>query len=71
LITRLGEDPTAGNVPGKFLSPHSLAVDSHGDLYVGQVAVSAWPSLFPDKLLPKRLRSIEKFERVVGGSSAV
>jgi DNA-binding beta-propeller fold protein YncE len=71
LITRLGEDPTAGNVPGKFLSPHSLAVDSHGDLYVGQVAVSAWPSLFPDKPLPKRLRSIEKFERVVGASSAV
>lgn len=61
LLARLGEDPTAGNMPGKFLSPHSLAVDSHGDLYVGEVAVTAWPSLFPDKPMPDKLRSIQKF----------
>jgi DNA-binding beta-propeller fold protein YncE len=64
VLARLGRDPTAGNEPGKFLSPHSVAVDSHGDLYVGEVAVTAWPSLFPDKPMPRRLRSIQKFVKV-------
>ncbi|MEJ8571550.1 peptidyl-alpha-hydroxyglycine alpha-amidating lyase family protein [Microbaculum marinum] len=70
ILARLGRDPMAGNEPGKLLSPHGLAVDSHGDLYVGQVAVTAWPSLFPDKPLPKVLRSIEKFEKVPAGTTA-
>lgn len=70
VITRLGRDPMAGNEPGKLLSPHSLAVDSRGDLYIGQVAVTAWPSLFPDQPLPKRLRSLEKLERVPAGTTS-
>ena len=64
VLARLGEDPMAGNAPGKFLSPHSIAVDSHGDIYVGQVAVTAWSSLFPDQPVPRKLRSVEKFVRV-------
>ncbi len=70
LLVRLGVDPTAGNTPGKFLSPHSLAVDSKGDLYIGEVAVSAWPSLFPDKPMPKKLQSLQKFEKVAAGTVA-
>ena len=34
--------------PGQFISPHGLAVDSRGDLYVGEVCYTAWSSLFPD-----------------------
>jgi streptogramin lyase len=64
LLARLGEDPTAGNMPGKFLGPHSITADSQGDLYVGEVAVTAWPSLFPDKPMPEKLRSIQKFTRL-------
>ena len=48
LLARLGKEPLAGTDPGQFLSPHGLAVDSRGDLYVGEVAVTAWPSLFPE-----------------------
>ncbi len=70
ILARLGEDPMAGNEPGKFLSPHSIAVDSHGDIYVGQVAVTAWPSLFPDQPIPRKLRSVEKFVRVPVGATA-
>jgi hypothetical protein len=70
VITRLGEDPTAGNTPGKFLSPHSVAVDSRGDLYVGEVAVTGWPSLFPGQPQPERLRSLQKFERVPAGTTS-
>jgi DNA-binding beta-propeller fold protein YncE len=69
ILARLGTDPMAGNEPGKLLSPHSIAVDSRGDLYVGQVAATAWPSLFPDRPVPGKLRSLEKFVRVPGGTT--
>ncbi len=49
--------------PGRFLSPHGLAVDSRGDLYVGEVAATAWPSLFTGKPIPSPLRRMQKFVR--------
>ena len=64
ILARLGKEPLAGTKPGQFLSPHGLAVDSRGDLYVGEVAVTAWPSLFPDQPVPKPLRSLQKFSRL-------
>lgn len=70
VLARLGKGNSAGNEPGKFLSPHSIAVDSRGDLYVGEVAATGWPSLFPGKPLPKRLRSLQKFIRVPAGTTA-
>jgi len=64
LLARLGTTPAAGTEPGQFLSPHSLGADSRGDLYVGEVAVTAWPSLFPGKPMPKPIRSIQKLAKV-------
>ena len=66
LLARLGKEPTAGIKPGQFISPHGLAVDSRGDLYVGEVAVTAWPSLFPGQPIPKPIRSLQKFVKVSG-----
>src|SRR4051794_27359735 len=40
LIGRFGETP-AGIELGKFLAPHGLAVDSRGDVYVGEVSWTA------------------------------
>jgi hypothetical protein len=64
LLGRLATTPPAGTRPGQFLSPHGLAVDSRGDLYVGDVASAAWPSLFPDKPMPKPLRRMQKLTKV-------
>jgi hypothetical protein len=64
LIARITTTPAAGTGPGQFISPHGLAVDSRGDLYVGEVSYTAWPSHFPDRPAPSRLRSLQKFERV-------
>jgi DNA-binding beta-propeller fold protein YncE len=64
LITRLGKVPSAGTAPGQFLSPHGITVDSLGDIYVGEVAVTAWPSLFPNQPIPVPLRSLQKFEKI-------
>jgi hypothetical protein len=66
LLARLGNEPTAGIKPGQFISPHGIAVDSRGDLYVGEVAVTAWPSLFPGQPIPKPIRSLQKFVKVSG-----
>ncbi|HEV8501428.1 MAG TPA: peptidyl-alpha-hydroxyglycine alpha-amidating lyase family protein [Casimicrobiaceae bacterium] len=64
LLARIGVEPAAGEGPGQFLSPHGLAVDSRGDLYVGEVSYTAWPNLFPAVPLPQKVRSLQKFERV-------
>jgi hypothetical protein len=64
LLARLALDPAAGTAPGQFLSPHGLAVDSRGDIYVGDVAVTAWKKRFPTSPMPDRLRSLQKLVRV-------
>jgi hypothetical protein len=62
LIGRFGETP-AGTELGRFLAPHGLAVDSHGDVYVGEVSWTAWPQIYPDTPRPEHIRSLQKFER--------
>ncbi|SVD94344.1 uncharacterized protein METZ01_LOCUS447198, partial [marine metagenome] len=37
-IARLGGEEGLVNEPGKFMAPHGLAVDSQGDIYVGEVS---------------------------------
>jgi len=62
-IARLGGlGPGMG--PTEFLAPHGLAVDSHGDLYVGEVSWTNWPQTWPDQPRPDNLRSLHKFRRV-------
>jgi DNA-binding beta-propeller fold protein YncE len=63
LLCRFGETP-AGTEPGRFLAPHGLAVDGRGDIYVGEVAWTAWPQIYPDTPHPANLRSLQKFEKV-------
>ena len=68
LLARLGKVPSAGVEPGQFLSPHGMCVDSRGDLYVGEVALTAWPSLFPSVPVPRPLRCLQKFTRLRPGA---
>jgi hypothetical protein len=64
LLSQLGVEPAAGTGPGQFMSPHSIAADSRGDLYVGEVSVTAWPSLFPDQPIPAKLRALQKLTKM-------
>jgi len=59
LLARLGT-LTAGLEPGRFVAPHGIAVDSRGDIYVGEVSYTAWPSIFADQPRPSPLRSLQK-----------
>jgi hypothetical protein len=60
LLARVQAEPARGTGPGQFISPHGLAVDSKGNLYVGEVAYTSWSSSFPDVPKPKRLRCLQK-----------
>ena len=64
VLGRVAGDPPAGNEPGQFLSTHSVAVDSKGNLYVGQVGMLSWRNLFPDKPIPKNLCRIRRLTRL-------
>ncbi len=59
-LSRLG-DVVPGEEPGQFTSPHGLAVDSRGDIYVGEVSWSAYgKNLDP----PRTARCFRKLIRV-------
>ena len=52
LLARFGDVNGAGNEPGQFISPHGIAVDSRGDVYVGEVSATAWPQVKPEVPVP-------------------
>jgi hypothetical protein len=64
LVARITADPCDGPGPGQFISPHGMTVDSCGFLYVGEVAFTAWPNLYPQRPIPDRLRSLQKFDKI-------
>jgi DNA-binding beta-propeller fold protein YncE len=62
-IGRIGAQH-AGLGPGEFTAPHGIAVDSHGDIYVGEVTWTNWPAMFPDQPRPDSPRCLHKFRKV-------
>jgi DNA-binding beta-propeller fold protein YncE len=59
LQTRLG-DPFEGEAPGQFIAPHSLATDSQGSIYVGEVSWSMRGRFLHP---PREMRSLQKLRR--------
>ena len=60
LLARIGH-PDEGEEPGKFIAPHGIGVDSHGDIYVGEVSFTIrGRNMNP----PKELRSLSKLRKV-------
>ncbi len=64
LLQRLGSREGPGTKPGQFVAPHGIAVDSRGDIYVGEVSHTYWPSAFPDVPRPAKIRSLQKLVKV-------
>jgi hypothetical protein len=65
LLARLGQRP-AGLERGQFMSPHGLAVDSRGDIYVGEVSFTNWGNRYKGQPFPRGLRSLQKLVKVRG-----
>lgn len=60
LVGRYG-DPEEGEEPGQFIAPHGIAVDSKGDVYVGEVSYTIRGSHMDP---PRTLKSLTKLRRV-------
>ncbi|MBI4304932.1 MAG: peptidylglycine alpha-amidating monooxygenase, partial [Chloroflexi bacterium] len=61
LLTRFGA-PLPGQGADQFTAPHGIAVDSRGDVYVGEVAWTFWASRLPKPPLGEVV-SLRKWRR--------
>ena len=60
LLARFG-DPEEGEAPGQFMAPHGIAVDSRGDIYVGEVSFTMRGSHLDP---PRELKSLTKLRKL-------
>ena len=58
-LAKLG-DVRPGEAPGQFVAPHGLAIDSKGDLYVGEVSWSAYGSKLDPPRTARCMRKLVK-----------
>ena len=65
LLSRLDAGTGAGLLPGQFISPHSIAYDSRGDLYVGDVVDADWPAVTNGRKKPRNPRRFQKFRKKI------
>ena len=66
-VARLGGENGPGLEAGKFLAPHGIAMDSKGDIYIGEVGVTDWKTSFPDTPMPSEVRvsrCLQKLEKI-------
>jgi hypothetical protein len=62
VLARLGK-PHGGVAPGQFTSPHGIAVDSQGNIFVGELTGRSW-SRFASGEAPKKRRVIHRLRKV-------
>jgi len=62
-LARLGS-AHIGNGPDQFMSPHGMAVDSQGSIYVGEVARTAWGHLKKGQPVPDDIHVLNKLTRL-------
>ena len=60
-LARLGA-PRAGIEAGAFMSPHGVAVDSHGDVYVAELTHTVWARVYGGEP-PANVRTVVKLRR--------
>ena len=60
LLTRYG-DPREGEAPGQFIAPHGIAVNSQGDVFVGETSYQARGRKMDP---PRELKSFTRLRRV-------
>jgi DNA-binding beta-propeller fold protein YncE len=62
VVARFGASSAERHAPGNFIAPHSITLDSHGDVYVGEVTYSF--ALRPGWVAPEHAgHQVQKFIR--------
>jgi len=67
VVAHLSSGP-AGIGPGRFVAPHGIAVDSSGDIYIGEVSHTAWRWVFPETPRPDNVPTLHKLRRISAGA---
>jgi hypothetical protein len=63
LLARIGgQHPGTG--PTDYIGPHGLCVDSHGDIYIGEVSRTLWPQYWSDQPVPDDVRCLRKLRKI-------
>ena len=62
VLARLGKTP-GGILPGQFTTPHGIAVDCQGNIYVGELSGKSW-SRFSQDPLPAKRRVIHRLRKI-------
>jgi len=65
-LARLG-DLRPGEKPGQFTAPHGLAVDSRGDIYVGEVSWNTYGRFLDPPRVVRSFRKLVKVKRAGAG----
>ena len=65
VLARVGRE-SYGDQVGRFYSPHGIALDSKGDIYVAEVS---WSDYGRHMNPPKELRSMQKLVKMPGSTS--
>ncbi len=65
VLARVGRE-SYGDQVGRFYSPHGIALDSKGDIYVAEVS---WSDYGRHMNPPKELRSMQKLVKIPGSTS--
>lgn len=68
VAARLGEGGP-GLSPTEFFAPHGIAVDSLGNIFLGEVTAATWAHYFPGRPLPVNGRYFRKLTKLPGSSS--
>ena len=49
---------------GMLVSPHSIAYDSFGNIYVGDVVETDWHHLYANQPMPKHMKRFHRFANI-------
>ena len=57
-----------GLSPTEFFAPHGIAVDSLGNIFLGEVPAATWRHYFPGRVAPVKFKSFRKLTKVSASS---
>ena len=65
LLYRIRNKIKTSSTYGMLVSPHSIAYDSFGNIYVGDVVETDWHHLYANQPIPKHMKRFHRFANII------